>query len=82
MYPSSVYVEKLRAAGFDRIEIRSIREHVDAPFVAFAKERLQLKETRRRMNPLVRWFWRLMIRDLDGPRGYNYVLVTADKPAR
>lgn len=75
MYPSDVYMEKLLSAGFENIQIRSIREHVIKPFAVYANNRLKEPAVMERIHPLVRLMWRAV----NGP-GLDYILVTADKP--
>ena len=80
MYPADAYLAKLRAAGFERPALASIREHVWAPFGRFARRRLAAPEVARRLHPLIRLLWRAGGRSGDVHDGHDYVIVTADKP--
>ncbi|MFY0567118.1 SAM-dependent methyltransferase [Archangium lansingense] len=82
LYPREVYRERLEAAGFVEVEVRSIREHVYEPFLAFIARRLDEPDVVRRVNPL--------LRQLSRPHWYawmvrstmDYVLASARKPSQ
>ncbi|MFH1724489.1 MAG: methyltransferase domain-containing protein [Elusimicrobiota bacterium] len=78
-YAWDVYRDKLAAAGFERIERRSIREHVFAPFARFARRRLADAELGRRMNPLIRALFKAGVRDDSLFEGFDYLIVTAQR---
>lgn len=80
LYPREVYRERLEAAGFVDVGVRSIREYVYEPLLAFIARRLDEPDLVRRVNPLLRqacrphWYaW--MIRST-----FDYVLASARKP--
>jgi cyclopropane fatty-acyl-phospholipid synthase-like methyltransferase len=79
MYGRTPYIEKLRAAGFDSVEWRSIRELVYAPFARYASQRLNDPDVVERMHPLMRAYWKASTTD---PRAYDpldYAIITAEK---
>ena len=80
MYPASVYIEKLRGAGFVNVESRSIREKVYPSFALYAKRRLEEPEIMSRMKPMVRAFWKISVKDEHSFDSVDYVIVSADKP--
>jgi len=80
LYPRDGYRERLEALGFVEVEVRSIREHVYEPLLAFLARRLDEPEMVRRLNPVLRqacrphWYaW--MVRST-----FDYVLASARKP--
>ncbi|MBI3548514.1 MAG: methyltransferase domain-containing protein [Elusimicrobia bacterium] len=79
MYGQTAYREKLEAAGFRGVRVRSIADRV-RPFVEFSRRRLDSPEVARRMNPWIRRIWRSSLDDSFGFSRMDYVIVTADKP--
>jgi cyclopropane fatty-acyl-phospholipid synthase-like methyltransferase len=82
LYPRDIYRDRLAAAGFEQVEVRSIRERVLEPLLRFIDRRLDEPDVVRRVNPLLRWAsrpawyaWRVL-------GTFDYVLATAWKPAR
>lgn len=74
------YVQKLEAAGFEAIRVRSIREHVFAPL---HRHLVAHPQVLKRFNPLSRLPFHLAFR-FDPETlalGYDYVIAAADKPA-
>jgi ubiquinone/menaquinone biosynthesis C-methylase UbiE len=76
----TVYVEMLRKAGFQDIQVRSIRDQVYRPFSEYARRRLNNVEIVKRMNPLIRIFWKASVKDDQSYSGLDYIIVTAQKP--
>ena len=79
LYPKADYVAKLAAAGFESVQVRSIREQVFEPFARYARARLQEPEIAQRMHPLVRAFWGGGVRTAGAFDGVDYIIATADK---
>ncbi len=82
LYHREVYRERLVAAGFEGVEVHSIREHVYEPLLRFLGRRLDAPEVVHRMNPLLRlasrpWWYARLVRST-----FDYVLATGVKPAR
>ena len=82
MYPADVYLDKLRSAGFEQIEMRSIRDQVYQPFTAYTRRRLDEPEIKERLHPMVRFLWKLGVRSRVITEDFDYLIVTATKPAR
>lgn len=82
MYPREPYAEKLAAAGFGNVSVRSIRDEVYAPFARYARARLDAPEVRERMHPLIRAFWKGAVAAPGAYDGADYIIATADKPTR
>ena len=82
MYPADVYLDKLRSAGFEQIEMRSIRDQVYRPFVAYTRRRLEEPTIKERLHPMVRRLWKIGVRSRLITEGFDYLIVTAHKPAR
>jgi len=82
LYPKDVYLAKLARAGFENVQVRSIREQVFEPFARYARGRLQEPEIEQRMHPLVRAFWRSSVRDAAAFDSVDYIIATADKGRR
>lgn len=80
LYGEADYLAKLRAARFENVRSRSIRDHVFEPFARFAHARLGESELKQRMHPLIRAFWAASVRDPRAFDGVDYLIVTADKP--
>lgn len=79
LYPSDVYIQKLAAAGFQNIAVRSIREWVYGPFVQYARRRLMEPDIVTRMNPIIRSMWAMSFKRGIGNNSLDYLIVTADK---
>lgn len=79
-YPAAAYANKLNAAGFDAVTLRSIREAVYAPLHRFLASH---PEHLRRLHPLARTLARLALRRRPehAYAGLDYVLAVARKPA-
>ncbi len=82
MYPADVYLDKLRSAGFEQIEMRSIRDQVYQPFAAYTRRRLDEPTIKDRLHPTVRILWTMGVRSRLITEGLDYLIVTANKPAR
>jgi SAM-dependent methyltransferase len=83
LYPARVYGEKLVAAGFADVTVRSIWHDVYPPFAAHARDRLEAPDVRARLNPVYRRMLAASLgarRTLD-PEAMDYLLVRAVKPA-
>jgi ubiquinone/menaquinone biosynthesis C-methylase UbiE len=80
MYAADTYREKLQEAGFERVELTSIREHVYGAFVRFARGRLDHADVAHRLHPLIRLLWMASVRDEAAYDGLEYLIATADKP--
>jgi len=80
MYDSTVYERKLRSVGFVNVTVRSIGDEVIAPFVQYARRRLDEPEVIERINPLIRLCWKASVRDRAPWKDFDYIIVTADKP--
>jgi cyclopropane fatty-acyl-phospholipid synthase-like methyltransferase len=82
LYSLHVYRERLQAAGFVDVEVRSIREHTYEPFLRFMERRLEEPKVVRQMNPLLRlafkpiWYEWLFLSTCD------YIIASARKPVR
>jgi len=76
MYNAATYVDHMRKAGFQNIEVVSIAEYVFAPFKAFARKRCEDPEVIARANPFLRKMWSA---PHDGYQNLDYVIVTAEK---
>jgi ubiquinone/menaquinone biosynthesis C-methylase UbiE len=81
LYGREVYRARLVAAGFEDVEVHSIREHVYEPLMRFLRQRLEAPEVVHRMNPLLRlagrpWWYAPLVRGT-----FDYVLATGVKPA-
>ncbi len=79
-YDRKAYAERLRAAGFGGVEVRSIRDQVFPSFVQYARRRLDEPEISRRFHFAVRTFWKASVQDLSAWDGQDYVIATAEKP--
>jgi ubiquinone/menaquinone biosynthesis C-methylase UbiE len=78
IYPREVYELKLSNAGFNAIELLSIREHVCVPFCEYIAARLQDPVIMRRVNPILRG----SVAAAGDPEvyvGLDYVIATARK---
>ena len=82
VYLSDVYLDKLRSAGFQQIEMRSIRDQVYQPFAAYTRRRLEEPQIKERLHPLVRRLWKLGVRRRLITESLDYLFVTANKAAR
>jgi erythromycin 3''-O-methyltransferase len=86
MYPRAVYARKLEEAGFENVEVVSIREHVYPPFMRYLDRRIHDPEIVQRVNGLVRGLWRGWLANsqvdssTQGVEGQDYILAVADKP--
>lgn len=86
MYPRDTYARKLQDAGFARIQVVSIREHVYQPLMRYLSQRINDPDVMQRMNSLIRGLWRGWIaasdraRSTHGIEGQDYILAVADKP--
>lgn len=80
MYDSAVYERKLRGVGFVNVVVRSIGDEVFAPFVQYARRRLDEPEVIERINPLLRLCWKASVWDRAPWKNFDYIIVTADKP--
>lgn len=80
MYGRDEYARKLAAAGFTDIRVQSIREHVYPGLRDFARARLQIREVREKLHPLVRYGWASWLDAMAGADGPDYVLATALRP--
>ena len=79
MYGRAPYIEKLRAAGFESIEWRSIRELVYAPFARYARQRLNDPVVVERMHPLMRAYWKASTANDRAYDPLDYAIITAEK---
>lgn len=79
LYPAEPYAEKLELAGFHKVKVQSIAEHVYPPFCRYAKTRLADPEIVARMNPLVRRFFAESVNEEAGFEHLDYVIATAEK---
>ncbi|EPX57192.1 McyJ [Cystobacter fuscus DSM 2262] len=82
LYCREIYRARLVAAGFEAVEVHSIREHVYEPLLRFLGRRLDAPELVHRMNPLLRlvsrpWWYARLVRST-----FDYVLATGVKPLR
>lgn len=80
IYPRDVYVDKLRLAGFEHVQVCSVREHVYRPFAHYARRRLEEPEIVERMNPLLRRMLKISVWRETANATLDYLIVTADKP--
>ena len=80
LYAQEGYAERLRAAGFTNIKLRSIRAQVYRPFARFAARRLEDPLVAERLSPLIRAFWKASVKDDSSWDGQDYIIATADKP--
>lgn len=78
-YGKARYREKLRAAGFDDIEVDSIRDDVYAPMHRYLAANPAFVD---RQHPVARWLARVMLRRSPDTvyAGLDYVLAVATKP--
>lgn len=81
-YSWDVYQQHLRSAGFENIQMRSVREQVLPPFRKYLRKRLDDEAATRGMNPLLRRSIRWCMRAETPIDPYDYILVTADKPVK
>ncbi len=82
LYLADVYLDKVRSAGFEQIEMRSIRDQVYPPFVASARRRLDEPTIKKKLHPMVRRLWNMGVRRQWITESLDYLIVTAHKPAR
>ncbi len=78
-YTADAYAQRLSAAGFDAVEVESIRDQVYAPLHHYLQTH---PEALKRLHPLLRWALRLALRFSAKTvyAGLDYVLVSANKP--
>jgi erythromycin 3''-O-methyltransferase len=79
-YPISTYIEKLRSAGFQDIETRSIRDRTFPAFTRFTRKRFLDGELVRRMDPALAGLVGKGFARIDFWGTLDYVLVRARKP--
>lgn len=81
LYGADVYREKMEAAGFVDCKVDVISEWVFKPFREFAKKRIQEREVRERLHPLVRMMWSAdHAQKYDGqPQTLDYVIAVGRK---
>lgn len=77
MVPATTYRAQLEGAGFHDVQVRSIAEHVFAPFKRHARARQAEADLVARANPLLRLAWSLPTVDRSP---LDYLLVRARKP--
>lgn len=56
-YDQATYCQHLTEAGFEKIEILDISEHVWRPFKAYAQQRVHDPEIQARVHPILRKIW-------------------------
>jgi ubiquinone/menaquinone biosynthesis C-methylase UbiE len=79
-YPRETYEQKLRQTGFCNVQVTSIGQHVYAPFMRYLRRRIDDPDIVRRVNPMVRGFWKGWINsDASAGHTQDYVLAVADK---
>ena len=81
-YRGEGYLDRLRSAGFQQIEMRSIRDQVYQPFAAYARRRLGEPQIKGRLHPVVRMLWTIGVRRRFITEGLDYLIVTAHKSTR
>lgn len=86
MYGRETYIKKLEAAGFEQIQVTSIREHVYPPFMRYLVRRAQEPDVIKRVNPLFRKLWLSGVDpNADDPgvaatADLDYIIAVAEKP--
>jgi len=80
MYLADVYRQKLHSAGFECIEMRSIRDQVYQPFVTYTRRRLEEPQIKARLHPLVRKLWAIGAQSRLITESLDYLIITARKP--
>jgi ubiquinone/menaquinone biosynthesis C-methylase UbiE len=78
-YPAMTYREQLEALGFRNVEIRSIRDHVYAPYARFLQKRLWEPEIVKRWDTLMLSAYRKAA-DERAFHQYDYVMAVGQKP--
>lgn len=79
LYPIDGYVRRLRAAGFEGIDVLDITADVIPPFARYLRPRLDGHRLIERYHPLARLSARLQL-DLGFLECWRYCLITARKP--
>jgi hypothetical protein len=84
MYDRNVYAEKLRAAGFGAVDVKTVYEDTMLPFSRYSLRQLAKPEVLRQLNPAVAsMIWvpaNSMVKNPWGLVELDYILAIADKP--
>jgi ubiquinone/menaquinone biosynthesis C-methylase UbiE len=78
IYPLGTYVETMRRAGFEGLQIEDISDDVFEPFNRYARQRVKHPVVRARVNPILRTFWSVELGGR-GKRLLDYVIISARK---
>jgi cyclopropane fatty-acyl-phospholipid synthase-like methyltransferase len=85
LYSRRIYAEKLRAIGFDPVDVQSLYDETMLAFARYSLAELAKPEVACRLNPAVARMIELPSRSmLDNPWGLialDYILAIADKPS-
>jgi erythromycin 3''-O-methyltransferase len=74
------YARQLQDAGFQEVELLSIREHVFEPFMAYVQTQLEDPRARSAIPLLWRGYWQAAQRNRRALSAYDYVIASAVKP--